>query len=368
MQSFSLIGGNKMITNFLLSSYIVICVILLSYSYIYTYKSKVIEKKIAKMELEWKVLLDHEFENLKNNQPVSQKYLKCIERRLLSINSCISYLKALNSFKEHPLMPVYLRETSLAKQYLVYKYYKKDDMNKSFLAYVLSLYPPHIGNDYLPILEMLIKYMDNASVSCRENALRALYAIGNVYAVERAFQFMNDHYIVQHPKLLADGLTIFQGNKDELMKCLWKHIDEWDTSLMISIVKFISFTSSEYTAIFLPYLTDESVDLEIRIEILRYYRKYYYEPVKEMLYSFFNNNVNVNLSIVSASVLAMYPSQRTLDVLKKALCHSNWYVRYNAAESLLKMNPTRYEINDILYGNDQYAKDILTYMMEQEGN
>lgn len=368
MQSFSLIGGNKMITNFLLSSYIVICVILLSYSYIYTYKSKVIKEKIAKMELEWKVLLDYEFENLKNNQPVSQKYLRCIERRLLSINSCISYLKALNYFKEHPLMSVYLRETALSKQYLVYKYYKKDDMNKSFLAYVLSLYPPHIGNDYLPILEMLIKYIDDASVSCRENALRALYAIGNVYAVERAFQFMNDHHIVHHPKLLADGLTIFRGNKDELMKCLWKHIDEWDTSLIIAIVKFISFNSSEYTSVFLPYLTDESVDLEIRIEILRYYRKYYYEPVKETLYSFFNNNVNVNLSIVSASVLAMYPSQRTLDVLKKALCHSNWYVRYNAAESLLKMNMSRYEINDILYGNDQYAKDILTYMMEQEGN
>ena len=356
-----------MIANFILYVYIAICILLLFYSCIYTYKSKFIKKKMSKMELKWKVLLDNEFENLKNGQPVSRKYLKYLERKLLSINNFISYINALDRFKEDKLMPIYLKEIALSQQYLAYKYLKKDDISRSFFAYAISLYPPNARDEYLPILEILMQYMDNATISCRENVLRALYAIGNVYAVENAFQFINNHNLFHHPKLLADGLATFRGNKDELMKCLWKHIGDWNENLMVSIVKFIALNSSEYKSIFLPYLVDESIYLEIRIEMLRYYRKHYYEPVREILYSFLISNVNINLSIVSATVLANYPSQRTIEVLKNALCHSNWYVRYNAADSLLKMDNCEDEINDILYGNDRYAKEILNYMMEQEG-
>ena len=355
-----------MIADFIIYVYVVVCILLLSYSYIYIYKSRFTQKKINKMEVKWRVLLNEEFENLKNSQPVSQKHLEYLRKKLVSINNFISYINAMNYFKEQELLLVYLKEIASSQQYLAYKYLKRSDMERSFFAHAISLYPPNVGNDYPPILEILIRYMDNSSISCRENVLRALYAIGNVYAIENALQFINNRNLYHHSKLLADGLTTFRGNKDELMKCLWKHMDDWNNSLMVSVVNFISLNSSEYTSIFLPYLTNEKVYLELRIEMLRYYRKYYYEPVREILYSFLNSNVNINLSIVSAAVLASYPSQKAVEVLKNALYHSNWYVRYNAAESLLKMNISKDEVKDILHGNDQYAKEILTYMMEQE--
>ena len=356
-----------MLIDLMLFIYIAICMLLLVYSLIYTWKSKIIKKKMTKMKQKWKVLLDNEFENLRNGQHLSRAHMKYLEKKLPSINQFIAYISALDSFKEDKLMPIYLKERALSQQYLAYKYLKKDDISRSFFAYAISLYPPNARDEYLPILEVLIEYMDDASITCRENVLRALYAIGNVYAIETALEFINNHHLFHHPKLLADGLATFQGNKEELMRCLWKHINDWDAGLMVSIVNFIALSSSEYKSIFLPYLTDESVSLEIRLEILRYYRKHYYEPVQDILCSFLTSHSNVNLSIVSATVLASYPSKRTTEVLKNALCHSNWYVRYNAAGSLLKMDHYQDEINDILHGNDTYAKEILIYMMEQEG-
>ena len=72
---------------------------------------------------------------------------------------------------------------------------------------------------------------------------------------------------------------------------------------------------------------------------------------------------DVNLAIVAASVLDRYPGQDTVAALKAALSHPNWYVRYNAAGSLVALGQTEASLKDILDGPDRFAREILAYRL-----
>ena len=71
-------------------------------------------------------------------------------------------------------------------------------------------------------------------------------------------------------------------------------------------------------------------------------------------------------AIVSAAVLDRYPGKDTVAALKRALCHRNWYVRYNAASSLVRLGASQAELQDVFEGNDAFARDILQYMLEEK--
>lgn len=78
------------------------------------------------------------------------------------------------------------------------------------------------------------------------------------------------------------------------------------------------------------------------------------------------DGANVDLAIVSAAVLDRYPGKDTVAALKRALCHRNWYVRYNAASSLVRLGASQAELQDVFEGNDAFARDILQYMLEEK--
>lgn len=69
---------------------------------------------------------------------------------------------------------------------------------------------------------------------------------------------------------------------------------------------------------------------------------------------------------VTALTLANYPGAETEAVLKGALCHVNWYVRYNAADTLVAVFGNEEErFADVLEGKDRYAREILLYMLNR---
>jgi len=67
---------------------------------------------------------------------------------------------------------------------------------------------------------------------------------------------------------------------------------------------------------------------------------------------------------IAATALAKYKSQQVIDVLKEALKSDNWYIRFNASESLVAQNIGYMELIDIYNGTDRYAREILEYKME----
>ena len=54
-----------------------------------------------------------------------------------------------------------------------------------------------------------------------------------------------------------------------------------------------------------------------------------------------------------------------MEVLKGALSSRNWYVRYNAAQSLGALGLDYTDLIDIFEGDDRYAEEMLRYRFDQ---
>ncbi len=306
---------------------------------------------------------------LREGQSIELSHAKFIHKKLRSTSQLVSFVRALDLLRERGSNPdQYLLKNTLVIQELALYYAKKENIDRTFFAYFISKNSPQDKTNYRPIMEILLSYLENSTVYCRENVLNALYALGNSYAVENALQIINERQWFHHQKLLSDGLITFTGDKEELANRLWGHLNNWDENLMVSVVQFITASSESFKERFYVALQEDDLRLEIRLAILRYFRRYYYEPVYPVLISYLKsgNMEDENIKIVTASVLDRYPGEETVKILKAALQHSNWYLRYNAASSLRNLKVTTDELVDILGGNDRYAKEILTYMIEGE--
>ena len=108
---------------------------------------------------------------------------------------------------------IYLQNIFVTQQTLALKYAKKDSMSRAFL--LISYLSIHrvMEMKFVPIMRILISYLDDSTIYCRENVLNALCALGNIQAVENALQILNDNHWFHHKKLLSDGLATFSGDK-----------------------------------------------------------------------------------------------------------------------------------------------------------
>ena len=52
-------------------------------------------------------------------------------------------------------------------------------------------------------------------------------------------------------------------------------------------------------------------------------------------------------------------------VLKQALHCANWYVRFNASQSLNDLQVPYLDLVDILNGSDRYAREMMLYRLEE---
>lgn len=349
-------------------SYLFICMAIIVYNIAYIFYSNMQKNKYEKMTIKWKKEINKQIELLSKNMPIEESHKNLIKKKLNNTNELICYVRGLDILKEQDKdIEKYLRENYILIQALAHNYSKKENMEKAFFAFFISKYPPINGKEYNPLMEILISYLDNSTIYCRENVLKALYALGNIQAVENAWQIINDRQWFHHKKLISDGLITFNGDKEELAARLWSHRSEWDDNIMSSVVQFITLVSDEFKKTFFEVLQSENLSLEVRLSILRYYRHHIYEPVLPLLLSYLKeeNDINENIKIVTASVIEVYPSEETIEALKVTIHHSNWYLRYNSAVSLVNLNMSIIKVQDILEGKDVYAKEIFMYMIEQ---
>lgn len=250
--------------------------------------------------------------------------------------------------------------------YLAMAYQKKDEMQKAFLLKLLGVYGIGKSLHYDEIKKMLVKMAGSSSVYTRENALRVLYRSGNVEAVARAFLQMSKNGMFHSGKLLTDGLLSFEGDKKQLAEELWKRRDELSVEYVLAIMQFIRMSQGGYERAFLELLKDKERNQELRLEALRYFRKYRYDPAYPMLLAIMRGwqEVGWEYQAVTALALENYPGEETEEALRKCLSHPNWYVRYNAADTLAGAGMEEARFMDIIEGKDRYAREILQYRLE----
>ncbi len=292
---------------------------------------------------------------------------KRLEKRLTNTQQLISYAHALDILRGKGIdTKDYLMKNYVSIQSLSYKYKKKEVYDRAFFGFFISNNAPCDGSDYNSLMEVLLSYLGDSTIYCRENVLKALYAMGNSQAIENAFQIMNDSKCFHHHKLLSDGLITFTGDREQLAETMWSHVNEWDENIVISLIKFISVVSDKFNERLFFMLNSQNIGIEVHIAIIRYYRNHIYQPMKPILLGYLMNesNIDENIKIVATSILDKYPGEDTIVALKYALKSPSWYVRYNAAHSLMNLKVDINKLQDIMEGDDRYAKEMIMYVMD----
>lgn len=260
-----------------------------------------------------------------------------------------------------------------------------------------------------PITRNMLYLVTDPSLYCRENSLSALYTFGGAEAVAQALIRLSRAGVLHSAKLITDGLLSFHGDRQQLSDVLWEHWADFLPFYQTAIVNYLRMSDSRFCQRLLPLLEEEEEDREMRLAIVRYFRKNQYEPARELLQRLVRSSPTEGWEFAALAALSLesYSGDDTEKVLQEALSHRNWYVRRNAAEALLSllarpvsqvvpevlpgMTGTARELEDalrergwyvslgrprravapdtpvlkaVLEGGDRFAKDILRYMLE----
>jgi len=306
---------------------------------------------------------------------LNPKHEKNLRRYLRNVEQLIAYSNALGRIKNEDYAAaldrymVKLVENDVFV-YLTADYRDRRTQERAYLAFFISQYPQVAKNSdgiSSGTVDNMVSYIEDSDIYCRVNVLKALSHVGDMYGVANVLQFFSERRYFIHHKLLADELLCFVGNKEDLAKRLWSNHRIWNPNIMLGVVNFITMCSGAFDEEFLPVLKNPSANVEIRLAIMRYYRKNIYSQVHPILLEYLSQTENYDFAIVAAFVLDAYPSPVTTAALKAALESDKWHVRYNAITSLVNLGEYSEDMVNELIEHDNDALQILQYKLEHAG-
>ena len=301
---------------------------------------------------------------LANGEPVTQAHMTGMRRKLLRIGSLMAFDDCISGF--------YLRDEKMTHNYLqalepVFvdvsrAYLNKERMQAAYFAYFISKY--HIYFD--SVLDCLFAYLKKDSLYCRQNAMKALYNVGDVQRVMEGIRILDTEHAFFHGKILSDGLLTFAGSHTRLIAMLWETFETYSVETQAAILNYIRFKSGAYSDRMLRILTDETQDVELRYAAIRYFGRYPDERAYPVLLQFVKDNdeIHWNFGAFAATALSGYPGEETVAVLKAAVHSSNWYIRYNVSQTLEALGVSYQDMIDVMSGDDRYAREMMAYRFD----
>jgi len=297
----------------------------------------------------------------KKNKKHLLKSLKNVAK-LIAFSNALNHVRRENSDGYDRYMDMLMESEVFRTLALVYK--KKKSEERAYFAYFVYQHPSVAKNAEgicKNIIDTMITFMVASNIYCRVNVFKALCRVGDANGIMNALQFFSDKSVFVHHKLLAEDLYDFAGDKDALAIQLWERHNIWNGNIMLGIISFIAMFSDGFRAAFLPVLESPSVSMDIRIEIIRYYKKYSFLPAQPILVEYLSQTENYDIANEAASALCAYPGFNTTRALVSALQSENWYVQYNAASSLVELGEYMGETGDRLPGDDSDVVQIIEY-------
>lgn len=312
--------------------------------------------------------VSQELDRLAETGAVSERHLRFMERRLRRVNGMAAFDAALERLRVRrpELTRSYLTALNGVMITLAEDYCRRDEIEAAYFPYIIKKYQLLGGADDAPLKEELLKLLNEPSIYCRENAMQALYTSGDAQIIVRALRIIDASSLYYNPKLLADGLLNFNGDETELADALWAAFEDFKVWMQVTILNYFRFSSGAHCERVLALLNDGAQDDELRFSCLRYFGRYPYEPVYPDLlrYATPSENARWEYAAIASSVLASYPGAETAAVLKRNLYHPNWYIRFNASQSLERLGFGYRDLIDVIEGHDRYASEILRYRFD----
>lgn len=348
----------------LIFAYILICISMIAFNIIALfYRRTKVRINTRKKDILEQIILE-QMEIIDMNGTIPDSHLEYLLKTLKYTNNLMIFDEALSDMEADKSK--YLQQIRPVFVHITMVFFKKNLVDQAYYAYILKKY--RIGADlkFSVMHSYLIHLMSSKSLYCRQNALLALYAYGNAEFIALALQRLDENHMFHHRRLIAEGLMSVQGDKDELIKELISKITSFNPEIQIAVLNYIRQVSSNYCEMFADILNNERENREVRLIAIRYFEKYKYQPIKQKLIEFVENEdiLNWEFAAVSAHALHSYPGEDTVRALKKSLHSRNWYVRLNSAKSLVQLDTPYLALSEILTGKDRYAREILQYCLD----
>lgn len=353
----------------LLYGYGAVCLSMLVYNVVSSVVMKKQEMRLDKRCKAFGARVAIQLDHIQEGKKVEQSHIRFLSRKLCRIKNLAAFDRVMESCMEEDgsyageeykkqIQPVFL--------HLALVYSNRETMQSAYFAYFLSRNRPRRQSSVDVLEDVLVQYMKKQNLYCRVNALDALCGFGSEESIVSALSLLSREGGFIHEKILADSLLTFTGNHERLMELLWNNYEGFSAKMQLAVLNYIRFKSGRYCNGMLRIMMDSGRDKEQRLLAIRYFGKYFYEPAMEPLLAFASdeNPLNWEYTAVSVSSLAKYAGKKVADVLMGAVHSSNWYVRYNAVESLETHEPYDWDLTEAAGGSDRYAREMLMYRLE----
>jgi len=346
------------------------CFSIMIYNAFVIYRKKSRSKAMKKNTAGWIRAVDQQL--AANNADICPKHKKRLTKSLTHVEELIAFSHALNFiYLEYgkDLYKKYVRILVEGKifQLLALVYKRKKNEERAYFAYFVSRHPAVAKNAEgicKNTTDTMVSFTTNSDIYCRVNVLKALCKLGDMQGIVSALQFFSDKPTFIHHKLLAEDLYSFAGDKEVLALKLWENHELWNNNIVLGIITFITMFSGGFKTAFLPVLQNQSAGADTRLAIIRYYKKYSFEPARPILIEYLDQTENYELAIEAASCLSVYPGFATKHALKTALQSENWYVRYNAVSSLVELGAYQDSLSNNAQSSDSDLSQMIDYKLD----
>lgn len=353
----------------LIYAYLAVCFSMIVFNCVCIFAFKRGDKKISKRSTEFENRILEQIEQMKQGNSPDEEHKNYLRKKLKKTGNLTALDETVERLfaAEPDAVKVYLTAIFPVFIYLSMEYQKRDEIRAAYFPYVITRFGILKDQTSGVMLDSLFELLHSESLYCRENALQAIYSTGDCGCVATALKIIDSSKYFHHSKLLTDGMLEFSGSHESLSAALWEEFDTFSNQMKVTILNYFRFSGSNCCEKIMGLLSDTKQDDEIRFSCIRYFGKYRYEPVFSLLLDFAENadKRRWEYAAISSSALGIYPSERTIQVLKRNLNSSNWYIRFNASTSLEMFGLTYTDLIDIFDGNDRYAREILQYRLDQ---
>lgn len=163
-------------------------------------------------------------------------------------------------------------------------------------------------------------------------------------------------------RTLEELFTVYQGNREELCRRL---IDTAaDQYIRRTCVKAIGENCySALAHMVMPLLGSQQLNMQI--DATRTLGQLAYQPAYEKILAMAQSS-HWELRAVVATALASFGADSNTDTLIQLLCDKEWWVRYRAAESLIRCSDHGDIVRRVEQRQDRYALEMLHFALDKQ--
>ncbi len=350
----------------LIYAYLAICVAMIVFNIVCIFVFRRRDKKLKKRSKAFEKKVKEQM----ILEEITEKDKKYLSHKLCRINYLMAYDEMLEQMYQvdEEQTRKYVEKLSSVFVYLTLEYRRKNKLKSAYFPYIIKKYALFRNKQISVVSDVMLELVKENNIYCKENALQALYSIGNSDDIIRALKIINASEFYYNPKVITDGLLTFAGDHMLLAQKFWPILDDFGIELRVAILNYFRFHSGDHCPQMLQLITEQKQDNEVIYSCIRYFGKYYYEPAYPILMKYAENEDmgSWEATAIACSALVNYPSDRTIRILKIKLHSRNWHIRYNSSKSLKDIGLRARDFIDIFEGEDRYAAEILRYHFDKK--